>query len=44
LITFFVFRGEAGHDYATIDSKSLRELVVEKIGTPEIIDNPEWKK
>ena len=30
LVTFFVFRGDAGHDYGTIETKGYRNLVVEK--------------
>jgi glucose-6-phosphate isomerase, archaeal len=43
LITFFVFRADAGHDYGTIETKGCRKLIVEKDGKPEIIDNPKWK-
>ncbi len=45
LITFFVFRGDAGHDYGTIETKGFRKLIVEgENGQPEIIDNPAWIK
>ena len=45
LVTFFVFRGDAGHDYGTIETKGYRKLVVEGAdGQPEMIDNPKWKK
>ncbi|MCX7708774.1 MAG: glucose-6-phosphate isomerase [Clostridia bacterium] len=43
LITFFVFRADAGHDYGTIETKGYRKLIVEKDGKSEIIDNPKWK-
>lgn len=43
LVTFFVFRGDAGHDYGTIETKGYRKLVVEKDGKPVMIDNPKWK-
>ncbi len=43
LITFFVFRADAGHDYGTIETKGYRKLLVEKNGVPTIIDNPNWK-
>jgi len=43
LITFFVFRADAGHDYGTIETKGYRKLIVEKDGKPQIIDNPKWK-
>ena len=42
LVTFFAFRGDAGHDYGKIESKGFRKLIVEKDGQPEIIDNPNW--
>jgi glucose-6-phosphate isomerase len=43
LLMFFCFRGDAGHDYGTIETKGYRKLVVEKDGKPELIDNPKWK-
>jgi len=43
LVTFFVFRADAGHDYGTIETKGYRKLIVEKDGQPVIIDNPKWK-
>ncbi len=43
MVTFFCFRGDAGHDYGTIESKGYRKLLVEKDGKTEIIDNPKWK-
>jgi glucose-6-phosphate isomerase len=44
LVTFFTFRGDAGHDYGTIEKKGYRRLIVEgKDGKPEIIENPKWK-
>lgn len=44
LVTFFVFRADAGHDYGTIETKGFRKLVVEKDGKPQIVDNPKWKE
>jgi glucose-6-phosphate isomerase, archaeal len=44
LVTFFAFRGDAGHDYGTIETKGYRKLIVEENGKPVIIDNPKWKK
>lgn len=32
LVTFFVFRSDAGHDYGTIEQKGYRKLVVERDG------------
>jgi glucose-6-phosphate isomerase, archaeal len=43
MITFFAFRGDAGHDYGTIETKGYRKLIVEKDGKPSIIENPRWK-
>ena len=42
-VTFFAFRGDAGHDYGTIETKGYRKLVVCRDGKPTIIDNPKWK-
>jgi len=42
-VTFFNFRGDAGHDYGTIETKGYRKLLVEIDGKVEIIDNPKWK-
>lgn len=44
LVTFFVFRGDAGHDYGTIETKGYRKLVVERDGKPALVDNPKWKE
>ena len=44
LVTFFAFRGDAGHDYGTIETKGFRKLVVEGAdGKPQMVDNPKWK-
>jgi glucose-6-phosphate isomerase len=43
LLTFFCFRGDAGHDYGTIETKGYRKLLVEIDGKPQIKDNPKWK-
>jgi len=43
LITFFVYPGHAGHDYATIESRGFRKLVVEREGQPCLVDNPRWR-
>lgn len=42
LVTFFAFRGDAGHDYGTIEDKGYRNLVVERDGKPVTIANPKW--
>ena len=44
LVTFFVFRSDAGHDYGTIETKGFRHLVVEQDGKEKIIENPNWKE
>lgn len=43
LVTFFVYPGNAGHDYGTIETQGFRKLVVERNGEPAVIDNPRWK-
>ena len=44
LVTFFVFRSDAGHDYGTIEQKGYRRLVVEgPDGRPQIVENPKWR-
>ena len=42
MVTFFVFRGDAGHDYGTIETKGYRNLVVEKDGKAVAVPNPKW--
>lgn len=42
LVMFFVYPGNAGHDYGTIETQGFRKLVVERDGRPTIIDNPRW--
>ena len=42
LVTFFVFRADAGHDYGSIEEKGFRKLVVEIDGKPAVIENPKW--
>lgn len=45
LITFFVFRGDAGHNYGTIETRGYRKLVIEgPDGAPVMVDNPKWKQ
>lgn len=44
LISFFAFRGDAGHDYGTIETKGYRKLVIEgEDGKPWVVDNPRWR-
>ena len=42
LVTFFLYPGNAGHDYGTIEKLGFRKLVVEGANGPEIIDNPRY--
>ncbi len=44
LVTFFAFRGDAGHNYDTIEEKGFRKLIVEQDGKPAVIDNPKWNR
>lgn len=42
LVTFFVYPGNAGHDYGSIEKHGFRKLVVERDNQVELIDNPRW--
>ena len=42
LVTFFVYPGDAGHDYGSIEKQGFRKLIVERDGQPVIINNPRW--
>lgn len=42
LVTLFIYLADAGHDYATIEEKGFRKIVVEENGDPVIQDNPKW--
>ena len=42
LVFYFVYPGNAGHDYGTIEKQGFRKLVVEQGGSPVIVDNPRW--
>lgn len=45
LVTFFVFRADAGHDYGTIEEKGFRNLVIAaEEGGYKLVDNPKWGK
>lgn len=44
LVTFFVFRADAGHDYGTIEEKGYRKLIHDKNGEIQIVDNPKWQE
>ncbi|MEG0935471.1 MAG: glucose-6-phosphate isomerase family protein [Clostridia bacterium] len=43
LVTFYVFRADAGHNYGAIETKGYRKLLVERDGQPAVIDNPKWQ-
>ncbi len=40
LVTFFIYPGNAGHDYGTIEQRGFRKLVLDGENGPEIVDNP----
>lgn len=44
LITFFIYPGNAGHDYGTVELQGFRKLVIEIDGHAQIIDNPRWRQ
>jgi glucose-6-phosphate isomerase len=44
LVTFFAFRGDAGHNYGAIETKGYRKLIVEGTnGMYDIVNNPKWR-
>lgn len=43
LITFFVYPGNAGHDYGSIERQGFRKLILAHENGAEIVDNPRWK-
>ena len=44
LVTFFVYPGNAGHDYGTIEKKGFRKLVVDGPEGIQVVDNPRWNR
>ena len=42
LVTFFVYPGDAGHDYGSIELRGFRKLVLQCGGKTQIVDNPRW--
>ena len=42
LVMFFAYPGDAGHNYATIETQGFRKLILEVDGKAEIVDNPRW--
>ncbi len=43
MISFCVYPGGAGHDYASIETRGFRKLIFERNGQPSIEDNPQWQ-
>jgi glucose-6-phosphate isomerase len=44
LISFCIYPGGAGHDYATIEAKGFRKLLLEENGRIQIKNNPRWQE
>lgn len=44
LVTFFIYPGNAGHDYGTIEQQGFRKLVVDGPDGVQIVDNPRWRR
>jgi glucose-6-phosphate isomerase len=45
MVSFYVFRADAGHNYGAIETKGYRKLVVEGPGgRPVMVDNPKWAR
>ena len=42
LCLLFVYPGDAGHDYGTIEFQGFRKLVLKMDGDVKIVDNPRW--
>ncbi len=42
LVMFFIYPGDAGHDYGSIEKQGFRKLIIEFEGKPKIYDNPRW--
>ncbi len=43
LVTYFIYPGDAGHDYGTIVKQGFRKLIIDSLAGPVIVDNPNWK-
>jgi glucose-6-phosphate isomerase len=41
-VMLFVYPGNAGHDYGSIEQQGFRKLIFDRDGRYEIIDNPNW--
>lgn len=44
LVTFFIYPGDAGHDYGTIEEQGFRKLVLDGQDGIEVVDNPRWRR
>ncbi len=44
LVFFFVYPGNSGHDYGSIEERGFRKLIVDRGGQPLIVDNPRWQE
>lgn len=44
LVFYFIYPGNSGHDYGTIEKQGFRKLVIDGPNGIEIIDNPRWKR
>ena len=44
LVTFFVYPGNSGHNYGTIEEKGFRKLVIETSHGIKVIDNPKYEE
>lgn len=42
LVTFFVYPGDAGHNYRTIETQGFRKLLIHRDGGTQLVDNPRW--
>ena len=43
LVTYFVYSGNAGHDYKTIETYGFHQIVVHSDKRPVVQENPRWK-
>ena len=44
LVTFFIYPGNSGHDYGTIEQQGFRKLVMDSPAGIVVVDNPRWSK
>jgi len=43
-VFFAVYPGDAGHNYGDIEKSGFARILVERNGSPALIDNPRWRK